>query len=132
MAINELLANVVFLIHIAVIIFFVSSPFIDSPFIWVLALISTVFTTSHWCMPGPAKSTCFLTVCERWLRGCDSDDSFFHSIMKPIYTCVDCEEGGITDEFTSRAVWAGMFAIIAANFALITSNWKRTLATFRA
>lgn len=130
---NDLLANVVFLVHVAVIIFFVSSPFIDSPTVWVLAFIAAVFTTSHWLMPGPGKDTCCLTVCERWLRGCDSTDSFFHNIMSPIYLAVDKEQGGtFTNDFTNRAVWAGMIAIIAANFALITTNWKRTVATFKA
>jgi hypothetical protein len=130
---NELLANLVFLVHVAVIIFFLAAPFTNSPTIWVLAAISGVFVMSHWVIPGPGKSVCCLTVCERWLRGCDSDDSFFHSIMAPIYTCVDREQGGaFTDEFTSRAVWAGMIAIIVANIALITSNWKRTVATFKA
>lgn len=131
MALNEALANVVFLIHMAVIAFFVYSPFSSSPAVWVLALICAVFMVSHWAIPGPEKSTCCLTVCERWLRGCDSDDSFFHSIMKPIYTLVDGEEGGITDETTNRVVWAGTMAIIAANAALIATNWKMTVRAFR-
>lgn len=132
MALNDLLANIVFVIHVLVVIFFVYAPLSNSPTLWVLALISSVFTMSHWAMPGPGQDTCCLTVCERWLRGCDKGDSFFHNIMSPIYKAVDKEEGTFTNEFTNRATWAAMIALTAVSAAKISCNWPKVKATFVA
>jgi hypothetical protein len=129
---NDLLANVVFLVHVAVILFFIAAPFTNSPTVWVLAAVSGIFVMSHWKMDADGKDTCCLTVCERWLRGCDSTDSFFHNIMSPIYLAVDKERGGtFTNDLTNRMVWGGMIALTVANIALITTNWKRTVQTFK-
>ena len=131
MAVNELAANVVALIHLAVVIFFVYAPFSPYPHIWVLAFVAGIFTMSHWAMPGPESDICCLTVLERWLRGCDKKESFMHSIMSPIYKAADAEEGKFaTNEFTSKATWAIMIFLMIVTGLRIVTDWGAVKASF--
>lgn len=87
-------ANVIFAIHIAVVLFFVITPFLPvetyGPLL-VLHAISTVFIWFHWWLED---DTCALTVMEAQLRGmtfeeAKSGKSFFHNVVSPIYKIED-------------------------------------------
>ena len=130
MALNELLANIVALVHIAVIIFFVYAPFSPYPHLWVLAFVSSIFTMSHWLLPGPESDICCLTVLERWLRGCDKQESFMHNIMSPVYKAVDPEAGVCSNELTSKLTWAVMIFLTALNGIRIGTEWGAVKRSF--
>lgn len=136
MALNELLANIVALVHIAVVIFFVYAPFSPYPHLWVLAFVSSVFTMSHWLLPGPESDICCLTVLERWLRGCDKKESFMHNIMSPIYKAVHVDDGtgdggGVcTNEFTSKVTWAIMVFLTTLDGIRIGTEWGAVKRSF--
>lgn len=90
----SLAANVIFIIHILVVLFFVITPFLPvetyGPLL-VLHAISTVFIWFHWFLED---DTCALTVMEAKFRGMSweeakSGKSFFHNIVSPIYKIED-------------------------------------------
>lgn len=126
---NELLASLVHLVHWAVIAFVVYAPFSPYPPLWVLGTISLLFIMSHWCLPGPHQDTCALTLMERWLRGCECEDSFFHNIVSPIYKLVS-PDGKCSDEFTGKLVWGVSIALALVGIARIALNWPRVRAAF--
>lgn len=87
-------ANIIFIIHILVVMFFVITPFLPietyGPLL-VLHAISTIFIWFHWYL---GDDTCALTVMEAQLRGmtfeeAKSGKSFFHNIVSPIYKIED-------------------------------------------
>jgi hypothetical protein len=131
MAIPELAANIVALIHLAVVVFFLYAPFSPYPHVWVLAFVAGVFTMSHWLIPGPESDTCCLTVLERWLRGCEKKESFMHSVMSPIYKAVDTEEGKVcTNEFTSKLTWGIMIFLMTVTGLRIATNFRAVKESF--
>ena len=131
MAIPELAANIVALIHLAVVVFFLYAPFSPYPHVWVLAFVAGVFTMSHWLIPGPESDTCCLTILERWLRGCEKKESFMHSIMSPIYKAVDTEGGKVcTNDFTSKLTWGIMIFLMTVTGLRIATNFRAVRESF--
>lgn len=131
MAINELAADIVALLHLCVVIFFLYAPFSSYPQLWVLAFVCGIFTMSHWLMPGPESDTCCLTVLERWLRGCEKKESFMHAVMSPIYKAVDTEEKKVcTNEFTSKLTWSIMIFLTTITGLRIATGWNAVKASF--
>ena len=91
---SELSANIIFVIHILVVLFFVVTPFLDvekyGPLL-VLHALSTIFIWFHWVVND---DTCALTVIESQMRGLSweeakSGKSFFHNLVSPIYKIED-------------------------------------------
>ena len=129
-ATNELFANIVMLCHWVLVGFLVYSPFSPYPALWVLSTISLIFILSHWAMPGPNQDVCALTLLERYLRGCDSKESFMHQIVSPVYKFVSPDGGTCTDSFTGKLVWGiAIFLILVGLFRIVT-NLKRVKNAF--
>lgn len=126
---NEVLADVVHVVHWLVVAFLLYAPFSSQPALWVMGGTCLVFIMSHWAMPGPHQDTCALTLAERWLRGCDSRDSFFHNIVSPIYRLVS-PEGALGGDFTGRLVWIVTAALAIACAVRIALNWPKVKAAF--
>lgn len=129
-ATNELFANVVMLLHWVLVGFLVYSPFSPYPALWVLSTVSLIFILSHWCMPGPHQDTCALTLLERYLRGCDSKESFMHQIVSPVYKFVSPDGGTCTDALTGKLVWGVAIFLIVAGLYRIVADWKRVKNAF--
>jgi hypothetical protein len=83
---NEFLANVVWLMHILFVLWVVIVPFTQNKPMLVLHLVMVPFIQLHWLL---SNDTCALTVAERWLRGVDKSESFFHNLVSPIYVIKD-------------------------------------------
>ena len=79
---NDFLAFIIKLLHIAFIVWFVVAPFTNSAPMLVLHAITAPFLWLHWALSADG---CFLTLVEKKLRGVDNDTSFFHNLVSPIY-----------------------------------------------
>ena len=129
LASNELFANIVMLLHWVLVGFLVYSPFSPYPALWVLSTISLIFVLSHWVIPGPNQDTCALTLLERYLRGCDKQESFMHQIVSPVYKLVS-PDGACSDAFTGRLVWTVSILLVLIGLFRIVTNWKRVKNAF--
>ena len=112
-------ANVIFVIHILVVLFFVVTPFLPveqyGPLL-VLHAISTVFIWFHWILED---DTCALTVMEAQMRGLSFEEaksgkSFFHNVVSPIYK--------IEDEDMREISWGVSFVLWFISVAKITNR----------
>ncbi len=78
-------ANIVRLLHLALVIFVITVPFLGGNPSWSLFAVHvmTVITLLvHWVS---GQNACFLTLLESKLRGIPSTNSFMHSIVTPVY-----------------------------------------------
>lgn len=83
---SQALANIVWCLHILFIVWMVVVPFTNNEPMLVLHAVVVPFLWLHWAM---SEDTCALTVAERWLRGVEKSESFFHNLMSPIYVIQD-------------------------------------------
>ena len=83
---NSFLADVIKALHIAFIIWVVVTPFTNNELMLVMHLIVVMFLWAHWLTN---QDTCALTLMERHLRGVESDESFFHNLVSPVYILPD-------------------------------------------
>lgn len=88
---SELLANICWLLHVLFVLWVVITPFTNNKPMLVLHLIVMPFLWLHWMLNN---DTCALTVAERYLRGVDKSESFFHNLVSPIYVIQDEELRG--------------------------------------
>lgn len=84
-------ANLVRLLHLALVLFVVAVPFLGGNPPWSLFAVHcmTVITlVVHWLTK---QNACFLTLVESSLRGIPSTQSFMHSIVSPVYSIEDID-----------------------------------------
>ena len=79
---SEFLANLIWLIHVAFILWFIITPFYNSPEMLVLHAMTGLTLFVHWWFNS---DDCALTLLETKLRGVEKSESFFHSLVSPIY-----------------------------------------------
>lgn len=79
-----LAANIIFVIHLLIVLFIVLTPFIGSQDMLFLNFMFMSGILLHWI---GSDSTCCLTVLEQYLRGeRDPEKTFAGKIMMPVYT----------------------------------------------
>lgn len=98
---SELLANVIWLLHLLFVLWVVIVPFTNSSYMLVLHLILMPFIWCHWLLNS---DVCALTLAERYFRGVDSTESFFHNLVSPVYTLSDSSVGRLA-WIVSIALW---------------------------
>lgn len=79
---SEFAANIVRLLHVLFVFWMVVTPFSSNEPMLVLHLFVTPFLWFHWLVNDDA---CSLTLLETKLRGVECSESFFHSVVSPIY-----------------------------------------------
>lgn len=94
---NVLLANLVLVLHILFVAFVVAAPFTGNEELITLHVLVLPFVCFHWLM---ANDSCFLTLVEQRLRGVNTNQSFFHSLMSPLY-----KPSGFTDPVIRKTTW---------------------------
>lgn len=86
---NEFAANVIKLIHILFIVWFVITPFTSSEPALVMHLFTAPFLMLHWAMNA---DECSLTLMEMKLRGIEKcEHSFMWNVVSPIYKPRDAD-----------------------------------------
>ncbi len=87
-----MLENIIFVIHILLILFILIAPFSYNIGILVLHLASVVSILIHWSVNNDA---CFLTMIETNLRGVEKSESFIHNLVSPVYNFSEKDVGNI-------------------------------------
>lgn len=77
-----LLADCIRVFHIAVILFVIVAPFVNSPAVLVLHITFSVCLLVHWISNN---NTCSLTLLECHLRGVKPSHTFSHQFIAPMY-----------------------------------------------
>lgn len=109
-------ADIVRLLHLALIAFVVCVPFITEGAHWGIYAIHcmTVITLLvHW---WTNESTCCLTLLESMLRGIPTERSFMHSLVNPIYRIDDVSLKRLVQLVTP------LLGLISASH--LSSNWN--------
>lgn len=94
----NLAANLIWLLHIVFVIFFVVAPFTNCKPLLLLHAMTGVLLFTHWYLNN---DDCFLTLVECKLRGIsynERQESFFWNLVNPIYKFE-------SDKDMRRAVW---------------------------
>ena len=82
MIMNGILADIVMVIHTALVIFMLWGPFSNRTYIYILHITFSVSLLVHW---FGNNNMCALSLIESQLRGTDYKNSFTHSIIAPVY-----------------------------------------------
>lgn len=98
---SAFLANVVWLLHAVFLVWIMVAPFTGSEPMLVLHLVVVPFLWFHWWMND---DTCALTMVERQLRGVQSEDSFFHNLVSPVYKIRD-KDARVVSWVISLLLW---------------------------
>ena len=91
------LANLIWLLHIAFVVFVVATPFVGNQELQTLYVATIPFVCLHWLYNN---DTCILTLFERTLRGVDDNNSFFHALLSPVY-----KPDAFSDASLKKCVW---------------------------
>lgn len=79
---NLFLANFIHVLHILIILFVLTAPFVNIPSLLILHIVFSISLITHWYYNN---NQCSLSIIEANLRGLDRTDSFSHKIIAPIY-----------------------------------------------
>lgn len=80
----ELLANIIFILHVLIFLFVITVPFIGSDIFVLLNLVFMIGILVHWICNN---NICVLTVIEKTIRGTPHDDqTFFGKLFDGVYT----------------------------------------------
>lgn len=94
---NELVADLIMVLHIALVLAIVWAPFSGSETAVVMSFLLLPFVFIHWLT---ANDTCALTVAECWFRGVPASESFFSKLIGSVYRV-----GYDSDCNIKRVVW---------------------------
>lgn len=98
---SAFLANVCAILHVLFVLWIIVTPFTSNEPMLVLHLIVVPFLWFHWILND---DTCALTLVERHLRGVQHDESFFHSLVSPVYKIED-KDLRVVSWVLSVALW---------------------------
>jgi hypothetical protein len=79
---SELVANIIWLIHVLVVILMVLVPLFGNKKYVSMYILIVPFLFFHW---ATNDDTCFLTILERKLRNVEKKDAFLQKLISPIY-----------------------------------------------
>lgn len=116
---NTFLANVIAVLHVLFIVWFTIAPFTNSPPMLVLHFITYPFLLLHW---ATNVDSCCLTLVEQKLRGVESDRSFFHNLVSPIYLLSAVPDKDLRQGVTLAA---GLLWLVTVNKMLTRPQYWR-------
>lgn len=83
---DTLIADIIFLVHIIIILFVIIVPFINSPYLLFLHSVFIPFLIAHWLLNN---NTCMLTTVEKYFKGIknkeDEQDCFTCKLIDPMF-----------------------------------------------
>ena len=98
MNLNTFLANLIYVLHIAFIVWFIITPFTQNEPMIVLHLMIAPLLMLHWIL---SDDSCCLWLAECKLRKLDhKEESFFYNLIAPFYKIND-----ISDSTVKSGVW---------------------------
>lgn len=123
-------ANIVWLIHLAFIAWYVITPFTNNAPMLVLHFFTFPFLAIHWLTN---QDTCSLTLLEMKLRGIeDCKESFFWSVVSPIYKPQTDDTGKQLIWIASIALWLVTLVKVLKYPQMITDVFRVAFVPFGA
>lgn len=95
------LANIVSIVHTALILFIILAPFSSKPALWYIHVLASFSMIIHWVFND---SMCSLTLAESYLRGLKPSQTFFHSLIKPFYE--------ISENKLEKIIWVSTLILL--------------------
>lgn len=89
-----MLSILISIIHLLLVLFVVVTPFSNLPGLLLLNIITCLSLLLHWFLNN---NTCSLTIIESYLRGVNSDQTFIHRIVDPVYS--------ISEHSLNKIIW---------------------------
>ena len=80
---NEIFANIIWLIHLIIVLFMLLAPFSKIPALLILHITASGSLLMHWYFNS---DICSLSLLESNLRGLHYKETFMNSIIGPVYT----------------------------------------------
>lgn len=120
---SDALANLVWLLHVAFVLWMVLTPFSNNEPMLVLHLFVGPFLWMHWLL---SDDTCSLTLLESYLRGVPCDKSFFHSVVSPVYKIQD-DDIRAASWVASVVLWLITLSKVMKRPAMISDMFKVAL-----
>lgn len=90
---SELVANIIWLIHVLVVILMVLVPLFGNKKYVSMYILIVPFLFFHW---ATNDDTCFLTILERKLRNVEKKDAFLQKLISPIYLLPNDDVGKLS------------------------------------
>jgi len=100
----EIIADLIYLIHLAVVLFIVFAPFSNSLSILILHVAFSMTLIIHW---KTNSNVCCLTIAESWFRGVEMSGTFLNKIMEPVYK--------ISENKMSSIIWTVTLVMMAVS-----------------
>lgn len=82
----SLAGTVIWVLHMLLVCFVALAPFSGERWALVLHFLTVPFLWIHWLLND---DTCALTMLEKAVRGVDDSQSFFYSVVSPVYKVKD-------------------------------------------
>ena len=123
---NDFLANLIWVLHIVFILWFVITPFTNNKPMLALHFVGGASLFVHWAL---GQDTCALTLIEQKLRGVECQDSFFFNLVSPIYKISD-EELRPFVWVVSLALWGITVSKIIKDPSILTSTFTQAFKPF--
>jgi hypothetical protein len=123
---NDFLANLIWILHILFILWFVLTPFTNNKPMLALHFVGGASLFVHWAL---GQDTCTLTLIEQKLRGVECKDSFFFNLVSPIYKISD-EQLRPFVWIVSLALWSVTVSKIIKDPSILTSTFTQAFKPF--
>lgn len=78
----EFLANLIYILHTLLIVFYILAPFSNKPGLLTLHITLSLSLLTHWYYNN---SACCLSIIESKLRGIPYESTFIHRLVSPVY-----------------------------------------------
>lgn len=125
----EFAANLVWLIHVLFVLWFVITPFTNNAPMLALHFFTAVFLWGHWLV---LRDECSLTLIEMKLRGIeDCQESFFWNIVSPIYKPRTTEMGKQILWLVSILLWLVTVSKVMKNPQMVADVFRAAMVPFK-
>lgn len=104
---NPILPTIISILHLLFITFMVVAPFMNTPAIILLHVMTSLCLITHWVCNN---SMCSLTILEAYLRDQKPSETFIHKIVNPVYN--------ISEYKLNKIIW--IFTILL----MVISSYK--------
>ena len=111
---NNILADIVKIIHAIMILFIVLGPIYKNPLLIILHIVSCLCLLMHW---YTNSDICCLTIIESKLRNVKQVDTIIYKLIKPIYNISELEFNKIIWIYTSIVVIISIYNLYKSDKA---------------
>lgn len=116
---NSVLPTIISILHLSLIVFMVVAPFMNTPAVLLLHVLSSLCLITHWACNN---SMCSLTILESYLRGQKPSETFIYKIVNPVYNISQYKLNKIIWFFTIVALGISSYKLSSIIFEELNSG----------